>query len=182
MRDLKSRWLTALTRLHITSIESVWEMADLLLVGVDDLTDGSPDEVADLLGEVSEQLEVAVKTLRNYMRVARRFPPDIRLGPPLTLGHHEVVARFEDNAEALDWLHKAWAGGWSVARLRLEVNIGDDENGAPSPLHGRLAAGGVFAQLGLRASIGKKKGKIELPDGKHLIFESSEEIKWYLSE
>lgn len=97
-----------------------WRMGDLVLEGIAEFTDGSKDQEADLLTVLAEQLECSSKTLSNYVRVSREFPPDTRFAV-LEQGHHEAVLKL-DPEDRVEWLTKAAENLWTVARLRRELS------------------------------------------------------------
>lgn len=69
------------------------------------------------LQRYAEEIGVGYDTLRRYRAVARAFPKDRRRSD-LSYTHHAEVAALDDPAP---WLQMAAAGGWSVSRLRSEI-------------------------------------------------------------
>jgi len=65
----------------------------------------------------AEEVGIPYDTLRRYRDVARRFPESAR-HRALSFGHHQSVASLDDPAP---WLRMAAHGGWSVSRLREEI-------------------------------------------------------------
>lgn len=152
-----------------------WRVGDLVMQGIDSFTDGSKEEVEELLDLLSEQLEVSKKTLTNYARVAREYHPDDRWSQ-LELSHHEALIRFS-LAERQKWLQKAAESGWSVARLRVEVSAGSDDPDEPVPLPNRVAVERAFYRAGVQASIAKGHARFRLPSGT-LVLTTEGELTW----
>lgn len=176
----KGQWAQMLESLQRTRVRSAWDIADLLVWGIDHYTDGTADQRADLVNEISEQLEVRPKTLLNYERVARRFPPSSRFDAPLELGHHDAVMGIRDDELAYQWLHEAWANGWSVAQLRMQVATGAPEPEAvllPNP----VAVERAFYRAGIRAKVGSRRCVFETPSGT-LVMTSESPITWSTTE
>ncbi|OGO52525.1 MAG: hypothetical protein A2148_08490 [Chloroflexi bacterium RBG_16_68_14] len=73
-------------------------------------------------------------TVRNYRRVARRFPEGARRRA-LSFGHHEAVVSRE---EAEEWLARAERSGWSIRELRDAIRAGERHDPGPVP-EGRFA-------------------------------------------
>ena len=67
-------------------------------------------------------ISVGYSALRDYLQVSKRF-----VGHPTNLSwsHHQVVAARDD---AEEWLDRAEAEGWSVARLRRELALPEDDD------------------------------------------------------
>lgn len=61
--------------------------------------------------------DYSYQTLANLKSVGHRVPASERFGPPLDIGHHEVVARL-DPLDRRQWLIRAEVSGWSVRELR----------------------------------------------------------------
>lgn len=169
-------WAAGVETAWLHHKRSAWDVAERVQDGIDTYTDGSPREVADLLSMLSEQLEVSPKTLTNYARVAKAFPPEERW-ESLELGHHEVVVKFSKEERAV-WLQAAAEQGWTVKRLRLEVNVTDStEPGEPVPLPNRVAIERAFYRVGVKAHVSPKKFRFELPGGT-LVATSDTDITW----
>jgi hypothetical protein len=74
-----------------------------------------------LIDEVTEQLEIQPKTVKNYIAIAKKFPPEIRSEfPRLEMGHYDAVSGLDFNI-AYPMLHDAQLEGWSVVLLRFKV-------------------------------------------------------------
>lgn len=171
----KSQWAELLEMAFVLHIRTAWEIADLLVWGIDHFTDGSADQIADLYGEISEQLECSKKTLQNYERVARRFGPDNRFGAPLSLGHHDAVMGQSDEL-AYEWLQLAWSYGWSVSRLRVEIGAGNDKP-EPVELPNPIAIERAFYRSGIRTKVGKRRVTFTTAAGE-LVLTSESDIHW----
>lgn len=175
----KAEWAVQVEQVWVAHVRSAWAIADLLALGVEQWTDGSRGQIADLLGEVSEQLEVSPKTLENYLRVGLRFPPDKRFDQPLTLSHHDCVVRFSDE-EANAWLSKAAEQGWTVNRLRLEINMQPSAD-SEAPLPSLRVAERAFYRTGVKANLSPHKCVFQLPGGT-LVLTADSELQWSILE
>jgi hypothetical protein len=83
---------------------------------------------------IAEQTGYAVKSLYQYKWVAENVPFSMRI-ENLTFTHYTVVAGIDDDARKMALLEKAAEEGWSVKRLRDELNppalpsnTGDEKN------------------------------------------------------
>lgn len=175
----KDAWAALVEKAIRNEVLSAWDAADLIVFGIDTFTDGSRGQVADLKQELAEQLERSVETIRNYERIARRFPPDKRYyspsGLPLSLAHHDVVYSLSDS-EAHSWLQEAWANGWTVARFRVEVSAGSKEP-EPITLPNPVAIERAFYRAGIRMRAGPRRCTFETPAGT-LVLTSESEMVW----
>jgi hypothetical protein len=70
---------------------------------------------------IAEQTGYAVKSLYQYKWVAENVPFSMRI-ETLTFTHYTVVAGIDDDSRKMTLLEKAADEGWSVKRLRDEIN------------------------------------------------------------
>ena len=177
----KSEWAEALESLNVARKMAPWEMARLILWG-QQVFCVTKNDIMDLYDEVSEQLEVARKTLQNYASVARRFPPD-EVRQRLEIGHHVVVVAMP--ADVADyWLDRAEDNAWSVMRLRQEIREAnkveaDDDDNEDEANSGRMQT--VLKALnnyGINSRGDDTTLTMSFPDG-HFIVLTSPKMKWY---
>ena len=170
--ESKDRWARAVEERWAEYLMGVWMAADLMNQGMEDFW-RTETERHLLLEEVSEQLEVAPKTLRNYMAIARSYPPEGRLTPPLTIHHHGAVIKHPDRRALLTL---AAERGWTVERLRLEASQGGNgEEMAEMP--DILKVGGRFMRAGVRAKLSDKRLEFGFDD-MTLVAKSASPITW----
>ena len=116
----RKKWIArgaAMTRAHSAFH---WDLADWAVEGTD-VHGVDPERAADEIG-------VPPGTLRPAAACARRWPPGTRFDA-LTIWHHqEVLGLDREAADRL--LMQASGGGWSVNRLRREVQA---EKGSVKP-------------------------------------------------
>lgn len=176
----KSEWAKALEEMNVARKMAPWEMARLILWGQQHFCT-TRDDIMDLYDEVSEQLEVARKTLQNYASVARTFPPE-RVRDRLEIGHHiVVVAMPEDTAEY--WLDQAENNAWSVMRLRSEIrksNQVDDPDDTDEDANNVRMRRVLRAlnEYNINASGDETSLTMTFPDG-HVVMLTSNKLEWY---
>jgi len=167
----KSEWGEALDDANYRRKSSGWEVADLMLWGIDHFCSGK-DDISNLYDETAEQLEMSRKTLQNYASCARKFAPQ-RRHPGLEIGHH-IACLGMDEEQADHWLALAYANGWSVGMLRREAHVPDPEE-APvvwSQVESALGRNGVHATLRSR------RGELQLPSRITVVVEAESNLKW----
>lgn len=181
----KSEWAEEVEIIYHSHINSLWRVADLLVMGIERFTDGSPEQVAELYQEMAEQLERKPKTLENYVTVARRFPENKRYYPhlgrgPWHLGHHALVTKFSDEV-AKAWLEKAWSEGWSEGQMRMQLRLAADQADPDSsiPLTEPVAIERQFWRMGVKAKLLTKEVRFETPAGT-LVVSSESRLNWSL--
>lgn len=92
-----------------------WIIGDLI-VHSEDYLNMTYDEMAVLFGKDPE-------LLRGYVRVAKTFPYDHRIGRPLTYTHHKELANRElAQKRRLELLQDAAEKGWSTRDLIDEID------------------------------------------------------------
>lgn len=123
-RDLSfNEWRDLGAALHGIEDRSAWALAAWRVYG-DRYADAYPDGVA--------KVDLADRTLAEYTRVYRAFPPAVR-APTLTFRHHlEIVAHVRDPDERLRWLSACERGQWSTREL--VDRIGEDRSTGARPL------------------------------------------------
>lgn len=149
---------------------SAWHVADLIADGLEEFTSINRAELIEML---ALQIGVAEKTLSNYARVSRGFPPPARYDG-LEFGHHEAVLKYSDE-ERRKWLDLAQENNWSVHRLRMEIRAGDGDE--PVELPDPVAAERLLYRMGVKASIGKKKAKLS-NNGFVIVVKSDGDLEW----
>ncbi len=83
-----------------------------------DLADAATTDYGEGRLHVYERaIGVSFDSLRRYRDVARAFDPATRVAA-LSWEAHREVAALDDREE---WLRRAASGGWSVSRLRAEI-------------------------------------------------------------
>lgn len=112
-----SLWLDDLSKLWTQRVATGWAFAHWLRAGID--TFSARQEVGELYQAASEASGLAVKTLQNYVSIARKFPVE-RIPEGVDIGHANALLGLSEDA-ADYWLHKVTAEGMSVERLRKEV-------------------------------------------------------------
>lgn len=168
----KGDWALACESANYRRKASAWELADLLLWGIDHYC-ATRDEVASLYDEMAEQLEgIGRKTLMNYVSCARTFTPDLR-HPGLEIGHH-IACLGLDVDEAQHWLARAFAEGWSVAWLRKELHVPDPEE---LPVTWRDVER-ALTHNGVGCALRSKRGELRLPSAVTVVVESDSTLKW----
>lgn len=177
----KSAWAQALEDTNLARKMAPWEMARLILWGQQSFCT-TRDDIMDLYDEVSEQLEVARKTLQNYASVARRFPPD-EVRERLEIGHHIVVVAMP--ADVADyWLGQAENNAWSVMRLRQEirnankVEVDDDDNEDEANADRMQVVLKALNNYGINSRGDDTTLTMSFPDG-HFVVLTSPKMKWY---
>ncbi|WP_260614718.1 LmbU family transcriptional regulator [Microbispora sp. KK1-11] len=104
-------WQRIGNQLCVIANSSTWWLGDWLVYGEEFFSDRYRMAIA--------KTSLSYKTLRNYAWVARKFPMS-RRRDTLSLQHHaEVAALTEDEQEF--WLTRAEKEGWSLNRLRREI-------------------------------------------------------------
>lgn len=68
---------------------------------------------------VAEEMGFKIASLKQFVWVCRNVQLSIRIDD-LKFGHHALVASIEPNMQR-HWLTRASAGGWSIARMRGEM-------------------------------------------------------------
>lgn len=179
----KAEWMRTVEFTWNTHKESIWDMADLVNEGLD-LFSMNKDERFSLLDEISEQLELARKTIENYCRVAELWPKDMRRWSSLTIHHYGTVNGLildDDYSVAEAWLTKAAEQGWSVEKLRHEMKVKadpdeEDEDTPPVPTVIRS----WFDAHGLRLEQDDEYNHlIRHPDGGlGIVVSSKSKLKW----
>lgn len=109
-------WCRIGTRLLAVADSSSWWIGDWLAFGLDRY----PDRYKRAMSETS----LDYQTLRNYVWVARAFPPS-RRRDALTFQHHMEVAALKES-EQDHWLDFAVRLGWSRNELRRQVRASSD--------------------------------------------------------
>jgi hypothetical protein len=118
----KSEWIQEVEIANEIRKASPLRMADLLWMGMQAFCTSKQEEY-QLIDEVAEQLEIQPKTIKNYIAIAKKFPPEIRTAfPRLEMGHYDAVSGL-DGVETWELLEKAQLEGWSVVRLRYQVDL-----------------------------------------------------------
>lgn len=182
----QSEWAEEVGLAWRQHILTLWRVADLLVAGIEAFTDGSADQVAELLSSMAEQLEREPKTLENYVTVARRFPEDKRFRPhgaePLSLGHHALLTKYSDEV-AMGWLQRAWAEGWGEGKLRMQLRLAADREDPDSEevVPPDLAIERQFYRMGVRAKLAKRQCTFETPAGT-LVVSSQSDMTWSLRD
>lgn len=175
--NTKSAWAEEIERVNQVRKQSPWDMARLMLWGIENLCHNK-DDVIDLYDEVSEQLGMARKTLQNYASVARRFPAET-VHAALEIGHHiTVVAMPEEVAHY--WLQRAEENAWSVQRLRQEIRaasqVPDEDEGDEGG--GRDVVLRYLGNHGINATGDDKWLSMGFPDGKFVNLDSKSDLIW----
>jgi len=85
------------------------------------LARGDERQWGETYRQVAAEFGREVTTLRNYVSVCNAFDNLSRRRDDLSFGHHQAVVGLSTAADQDDWLERAAAEGWSVARLRREV-------------------------------------------------------------
>ena len=117
-----SGWLDTLNTLNNIHIKSGWEIVRVIVHGLATFA-STPLKEWELIELVAIQLNRKTKTIMNLRTVGKSPIAQIAQNYGLSVGHAEAVLRFSDNVDqADDYLSQAHANGWSVQRLRWEVN------------------------------------------------------------
>lgn len=114
-----SDWLTKITNDKNAYVDSGWELIDDLKDGIDQFGGKNRAAVSELYELASQQIEWSVKTLQNYVSIARSFPPQRRI-QGLGISHYKAVLGLPDG-EQDELLDKAFAHGMTEENLRYEV-------------------------------------------------------------
>lgn len=107
-------WTKIGGQISILSNSSAWWLGDWLVYG----RVNYPNRYRQAMNETS----LDYQTLRNYAWVAGRFDVS-RRRDTLSIQHHAAVAALP-TAEQDEWLDRASANSWSLARLRAEIKSG----------------------------------------------------------
>lgn len=164
-----SAWAVEVADAYDLHRSSAWMVADLIQEGLEEF-DIPADQLIEML---AEQLETSAKTLSNYARVSKAFPPSKRFYS-LEFSHHEAVVKYSEE-ERTRWLTLAAEQRWSVHRLRMEIRAGNGEE--PLLLPSPIAAERLLYRMGIKANITKKKAKFT-GQGFIIVVESDGELKW----
>ena len=110
-----SDWLTRLNQSYENSKMTMWDFAVTLAAGVDQFgrTDPRRQELFEL---ASQQLGLAVSTLKTYASAARSPVASLAIEKDLTFQHARAVLGLPPDV-ADDLLDQAVANGWSAERL-----------------------------------------------------------------
>lgn len=112
-------WIDALQAQYNRYKRAGWDFIFLLRDGIDALP-RNDHERAKLYQDISNQLNLAVHTLQNYVSVARKPYATLAQELDLEIGHLDAVLGLADDV-AEDVLKLAAEQGWSVAQTRKEV-------------------------------------------------------------
>lgn len=111
-RVTEAEWLQFFNSIRHIGASLQWVLGDWLVYG--ERTWGKTyDDLATITG-------IAVETLYQYAYVARAVEFSIRI-EVLTFAHHQLVAALPADQQAA-WLRRAAEEGWTVAKLRAELN------------------------------------------------------------
>ena len=110
-----SNWLDQLDRVYTNAKVSMWHFAATLAAGIDQFgrTDPRRQELFEL---ASQQLGLAVSTLKTYASAARSPVASLAIEKDLTFQHARAVLGLPPDV-ADDLLDQAVANGWSAERL-----------------------------------------------------------------
>ncbi|TYB46393.1 LmbU family transcriptional regulator [Actinomadura chibensis] len=110
-------WRSIGERIHAISEASTWWLGDWLLYG--------QNRYPNRYRRAVEETGLDYQTLRNYVWVARKFPPSRRRAK-LSLQHHLEVAALPEEEQDV-WLGRAERFGWSKTLLRRYVKASRGE-------------------------------------------------------
>jgi predicted transcriptional regulator len=174
----KSEWIQEVEIANEIRKASPLRMADLLWMGMQVFCTSKQEEY-QLIDEVAEQLEISTKTIKNYIAIATKFPPTQRKEyPRLEMGHYDAVSGL-DEEEAVVLLASAQLEGWSVVRLRYEVDVakGKTSTDTDAVTERRQAVLSKLGYVGIDAEATSKSLKLWL--GTDLIeISSSTDLDW----
>lgn len=111
-------WIDALQAQYNRYKRAGWDFIFLLRDGIDALP-RNEHERAKLYQDISNQLNLAVHTLQNYVSAARKPYATLAQELDLEIGHLDAVLGLADDV-AEDVLKLAAEQGWSVALTRKE--------------------------------------------------------------
>ena len=112
-------WIDALQAQYNRYKRAGWDFIFLLRDGIDALP-RNDHERAKLYQDISNQLNLAIHTLQNYVSAARKPYAELAQELDLEIGHLDAVLGLADDI-AEDVLKLAAEQGWSVAQTRKEV-------------------------------------------------------------
>lgn len=114
-----SAWLTHIGTYYTIHIQSGWEFVDALRLGIEQFGGQNRAAVSELYDLASQHVGLAVRTLQNYVSIARSFPPE-RRQPELGINHYIALQGLPEGQQD-EMAHMAVANGLSVEALRHEV-------------------------------------------------------------
>lgn len=121
-------WARIGDQISLLTNSSAWWLGDWLIYG----RDNYPNRYRHAMKKTS----LDYQTLRNYAWVAGRFDVS-RRRDTLSFQHHAAVASLSA-ADQDEWLDRASANNWSMARLRAEVKAGTAKTGGRSQSERRI--------------------------------------------
>lgn len=150
--------------------QSAWTVADLVLEGLDEF--GAVVGQVELLKNLADALDVAVKTLMNYARVAQEWPVDQRVDG-LSFGHHEALVSVRDGLQRAEWVVLTLEQRWSVSKLRYELRRTRSDS---QPTEDETVRAWL-ADLHVHLYRSSKRIELVLPSGKAVVMQSDSPIE-----
>lgn len=114
----EAQWLADLAILWEYRVKSGWVFVHWLRGGIDQFSNGR-DDVGRIYQAAADSTNLSVKTLQNYVSIARQFPLDA-IPEGVDIGHAALLQGMEEDQKE-HWLNEVQSKALTVGGLRAAI-------------------------------------------------------------